>query len=184
MQIVSPGWFAFILYFVTSLIFFPGRKVLERVAYNHSLSGKYGDLALSLALMIPAQILQQQAPRGWLADPSLHMVVLVILLVIGLILWNEDLANRTKKSRTTPFMEQYHNVFVVPLFLYLLLFGFVLSLHQGTSPELALFFAYLVIWFGLFLFDASDGRLDQQQYRRRYFEEHGEYPHGVWALLF
>ncbi len=153
------------LYFFAVPVIWYGRKKLEGVAYNVSFASNIGDLALCAMFGIGILVLQHQnvLPPMWLRGTPVQLGVLVIVAaVMGVATYLEDLKSPKQ------WMDIYHNVVVVPVFLYLvILLGSVIWV-DGTKTQVLAAVACCAVWVILLAVDILDGRLNQ----RKWIEEH------------
>lgn len=160
----TPWWvMATVLYIVTVAVLWPMRWMFEGAAYNVAYSSKYGDVLL-IGIIALAQVLMQQKSfelpalaATWWYQPfcmGAAVVVGLVLVFVATPLWRTHLT------------DNYHNFFVVGLYVYLLL-----SVAPVLWKEPVVFlaaFAMLCSW-GLMVYtDAVTGRLDQ----RPWLKEH------------
>ncbi len=162
---VTPIWLIFAVLFFLCIAIHPlGRKYFEGTAYNISISSEYGDAALIAVVLITAGIIQRQGAPIFLEHYQLAIVL--VSIVIG-ILDHTVAAGWPKKPQTK--MDTYHNLVVVPLLVYLVLFtGLWVNLANGTALERVATITLGVIYLVTFLIDLKTGRIEQSKYLREH----------------
>jgi|GEM_PF-3945839 len=139
-----------------------GREFFEGLGYNTSLAAQIGDVFLGLIIMITAMVLQRNPVLpGWVVSGYFQFVMFdlaALIAVIAIIM------------PAPMVMDKFHNVFVVPLFVYFLTTSAPVLYYGGTTQEWCVGLNCFGIWIALLIFDAATGRLPQQQYL---YEHHG-----------
>ncbi len=166
MQNTIPWVLALLVYSFTSLIFLPVRKLTDGHAFNACLSGKYGDLALSYCVMLGGQIAHRNTTPAIWSDPTWHLLATVFYLLIGALMFRDNATKRKTLATGYPIIEQYHDIVVIPIFLYLLSSALMLVSSFGTTTEKWKFWGGIIFWVVTFLYDAWDNRLNPQLYVR------------------
>jgi hypothetical protein len=68
-------------------------------------------------------------------------------------------------------MDTYHNLFIVPLLIFLLATMLPVTFYYGTWFEVSSTVFFGVLWLVLMLFDWRTGRLDQPEWMCRWIRE-------------
>ena len=159
---VAPWWaVAGALYVATILVLWPMRLYFEGVAYNVAWSSKYGDIVLIAIVEIAQALLQYNLVQmpGWATGWVFHLVCACVAVAVGTFL----VLGPTPLWRSQ-ITDNYHNFFVVGLYVYLLLsIAPVLWYAQGYSA-IAAALALLAVWALLAFDDVRTGRMDQRAY--------------------
>lgn len=157
---VTPIWFIFAVLFFLCIGILPiGRRYFEGFPYNISIASAYGDVALIICVSISATILQRQGAPVWLYNYEIPAALLSI--VIGII-DGVVIAGGPRRNTT---MDNYHNFFIVPLLVYLVIFiGIPIIIEHATLLEWLSFCLLIFIWVKLMVYDFFEGRLQQCKY--------------------
>jgi hypothetical protein len=178
-----PVWAsALVLVFVTIIALLPARELLEGMSYNISMASQVGDLGLIGIILIGQTILQSmEAAHSQVLGHALycfwgfHVLVFGIAAVVALMLY--QMRNRMGKlAHAMDFsfgyyqtVDKYHDIFIVPLFIYLCLTMSPFVYYFGNPIEKIAATVCCAIWFVCLAFDALTGRLHQ----RRWLHETG-----------
>jgi len=161
----NPVWLTLVILYVATIGILPlGRWLFEGFRYNVALSSKYGDVALIVCVLIAASILKRQPVEPWLASSTFHGVAIGLSIGIGLIA--EVLVRANPSLRMgCEIMDVYHNLFIVPLFVYLILAIAIPAIYlYGTGLQKIVSLSLLVAWATLFVYDLHTGRLNQREW--------------------
>ena len=144
-------------------ILYLGRYYFEGKAYNVAWSSKFGDQAL-VGIILIAFLTLREMPKldGFFTKPSFQTACLVASIGIGLIVQWLDWS-----KRDTMVMDIYHNIFIVPLFLFLLALSFSIIFTNGSKAKIGIVLGLLVFWAVLVVLDITAkpvNRMDQQAY--------------------
>lgn len=154
---------ALVLAFLSVGVLYIGRKRFEGMPYNVALSSEIGDIALVCAILAAATAHKGRVGSTVYAFDhySFHLMALAIAVFFGPVVQVALLAY-SRKLET--LMDVYHNVFVVPLLIYLIMVTLPLVLYIGTQLDIAFYVSMCMLWLALLLLDARAGRLDQRAY--------------------
>lgn len=138
------------------------RWLFERELYERSRASVPGDQFLALYCGIIAYIYQTDLPSGWYLDWQwmFGLRIFCVSAAVGL----HWLAMRNLRSRAFSCLpaQIYHNLFVVPMLLYIVLSTLpMLYLGRFLWLQLAAL-ACLLIWAGLLVWDIRHGNLVQK----------------------
>jgi hypothetical protein len=140
-----------------------GRKLFEGVAYNVALSSKWGDLALICCVLIAANILKKQNVEiPWIFRRGFHTTCVTMAPLVGIGL--QVRAAAAHGWRFGELMDGYHNLVIVPVFLYLLVATLPIVHLYGTRAQVLRTFAFLLLWGSLVCYDFVTGRLEQRSW--------------------
>jgi len=157
-----PEWQVFAILFFLFIGILPiGRLLIEGRSYNISYASAYGDIALILMALIAKEILYQHPAPEWLSSHSYQEVTFWICVCIGVACYVT--AVKTGHGWGT-FMDFYHDIFIVPLLIYMLITAIPLIFTQGTWSDRGYTFLLAGIWIWTFIADAFTGRLRQPEY--------------------
>ena len=139
-----------------------GRSVLDGFLYNVSFSSMVGDpIGLVSAVLIVATVLQRgpvYIPRcmeKFLQNNWAHLMFAVVSFLVGVIL------HLSTASHGVTLMDTYHDIFIMPLFIY---FGIILipiMCFNGTKKEKLLFLGCIILWSVLFIVDINNNLMNQ-----------------------
>lgn len=166
----TPWWqTALFLLVFTIGILYPGRWMFEGRAYNVAFSSNYGDIALTIIVVIGVVILQQGVSLpSFVRTPNFHVAVGAIAFMIGCALVAKKVIYEEGQ-----IMDIYHDIVIVPLFLYLLGILAPVIYFGGTAAEKTFALVLLALWATLVIVDIQTERMDQ----RRWLEAQGvEFP--------
>lgn len=158
-----PIWFTFAVLFFLCIGILPlGRRYFERFPYNIALSSAYGIVALIVCVMIGVTVLQRAGAPEWLY----RYQFVSALLSIGMGIFSLTVIAGGIKRNTV--MDTYHNLVVVPILVYLVLFTAVpLIVTNGSTNEKLALILFEGFVFGMtFIYDFFDGRLRQTKWLR------------------
>ena len=164
---VCPIWaVAIVLDFLCIDILYIGREAFEGFPYNISKSSQLGDRALIGCALISATILQGRVALPWWLGSELFQILIAVASILTGILWQVFVLLKTN-NRSVTKMDTYHNVFIAPLFMYLLVTGLPVIYIYGSIHEKGLTGLFILLWIELVAYDAKNGRLDQCDWLRR-----------------
>jgi hypothetical protein len=161
----SPIWHggqvATIGTFLVVGLFWIGREVFEKLGYNIAASSQIGDIFLLGIIFIETAILQRNPELPpWVTGPLLHTTCIIAALIISFL---------TSKLNAQMIMDRFHNDIVVPVFFYFLVTAAPVIWFGGQHGEFAWALVFLLIWFGLCVFDFITDRLNQQMYLNMHY---------------
>ncbi len=162
----------FILMIFTTDVLYPGREILEGIPYNVSYASLLADVGLGLVIVIGAEIFKDdhlvkilmKAPRGFIYSKGYHVLVLLVAACVAALL--EVVPSPLNKPQV---MDIYHNIVVVPLFMYLLATTYPAIVSLGNMRQRRFAFWLLMLWAAAMVFDMATDRLAQ----RPWLERHG-----------
>lgn len=159
-----PLWgLALALYLLTGFVVDAGRETLEGFSYNVSHAARYGDIGLIVIVLIGATVIKRlDIPPSWLTSDMLHLAVAGICLAIGVVIEISVMAN--SQWQLGQAVDVYHNLVIVPLFLYLLIILLPLICSNGTGCEKVATLFFLLLWLMLVIYDAKVNRLNQRDW--------------------
>ncbi len=165
---VSPVWAIalFVLVFCTSIgILFVLADQKSGLFFNVSYSGTFGDLCLTIAVLIGTAVIQRGAPLPtWFSSIGVQTSWFVCCSIIGIIL-----ATTTTLWPTATWPDRYHNLVVVPLFLFIVPMTMLAVLYNGNRMEITAECFMVAIWAGLAYYDFRDNRLNQPEWLQKHF---------------
>ncbi len=159
---VLPIWTTVSIFATIFLTVFVGRDILEGIPYNVAYSSLAGDVALMVAVLIAADILQRNAGRrmrGWHQNGKVHRIILLSSMMLGMVVCVVTLS-----SRSGQLMDVYHDIIIAPLFLYLAVTLLPLIFGDGNRMEKRATILLILLWAGLVGFDIKYDRLNQRQW--------------------
>lgn len=170
---VCPAWLTLLTLYIGCIALLPlGRKLFEGVAYNVALSSKWGDLALICCVLIAERTLRKQTVEiPWINRRGFHATCRTLALLVGIGL--QVRAAAVHGWRFGEIMDCYHNLIIVPVFLYLLVAALPIVYVYGTRVQKLGTVALLLLWGSLVCYDFATGRLEQQSWLRLYHTETG-----------
>lgn len=159
-----PIWgLALLLYLLTGFVVDAGREVFEGFSYNVSHAARYGDIGLIVVILIAVTILKRvQILPSWLTSDTHHLYLAIICLTIGVVIEVGVLASSNWQFGQA--VDVYHNLAIVPLFLYLLAILLPVTYLYGNSNEKIVTILLLLLWLALVIYDARTGRLSQREW--------------------
>ncbi|NTW22364.1 hypothetical protein HGA34_02335 [Candidatus Falkowbacteria bacterium] len=159
-----PIWgLALLLYLLTGFVIDAGRETLEGFSYNVSHAARYGDIGLIVIILIAVTVLKRvHILPSWLTSDLLHLALAFVCLGLGVIIEVGVLANSNWQLGQA--VDIYHNLAIVPLFLYLLAILLPVTYLYGRSGEKTATILLLLLWLALVIYDASSGRLNQREW--------------------
>lgn len=157
---VMPIWFTFAVVFFLCIGILPlGRRYFEGFPYNIALSSAYGDVALIVCVMIGTTVLQRAGAPEWLH--RYQLAIGVVSVGVGIF----DATVIAGGFRKNTVIDNYHNVVVVPLLLYLVLFTELpIVFDRGKLAEFSGFLICGGIWVATLVYDWTEGRLQQTKW--------------------
>jgi hypothetical protein len=164
---MAPLWItAMVLVIFCIGILYPGRKWFEGMAYNVAFSSNYGDMALIGVPLIGIWILQTGGNVPMFANSSCYQSACAIIAVaVGIACHLACTADLKKKGRTVMVMDSYHNLVVIPLLVYLILFiNIPIMIASGSFFQWLSEAVLVFIWTLLVFVDFKMDRLDQQMW--------------------
>ncbi len=159
-----PIWgLALLLYLLTGFVVDAGRETLEGFSYNVSHAARYGDIGLIVVILIAVTVLKRvQILPSWLTSDLYHLCLAFVCLAIGVIIEAGVLASSNWQLGQA--VDVYHNLAIVPLFLYLLAILLPITYLYGNSNEKTATILLLLLWLALVIYDAGTGRLSQREW--------------------
>jgi len=129
------------------------------LSFNVSYASVIGDLCLNIIILIGATVLQRNAPlpAGFGSGPQ--VLWLVVCITVGIVF-----ANMTAPLPNMILPDRYHNLVVVPVYLFLIPLMVLTILHNGTRSEIVVCCTLIAVWGLFFWFDFSHERLNQPEY--------------------
>lgn len=152
---VVPIWVqAVVLYLLAIGVIWYLRDKQEGLAYNTAFSSQIGDVLLIGIMLMASTLLQQGTPVPVLLNTWwMQAEFATIALAVGVIWLRVD--------PTTHWGDQYHHIFVVPLFVYLLLNAAIIIFGGAPAVYPIVGMLLLVCWGALAVVDHMQGRIDQ-----------------------
>ena len=155
-----------VLVLLTYVVLYAGREYFEGMPYNVATSAIYGDAGFVICILIAAGILQRRpVEHAWLESSSFHWGFAHLAVILGLVA--QWLVIR-QFGGFGQYVDTYHNLFIVPLFVYLLVTILPVIYLYGTITEKTFPIFALVLWVVLYLYDVATGRLEQRDWLRRH----------------
>jgi hypothetical protein len=160
-----PTWeVAAIFIFVVLVPMFVGRDYFEGVPYQVSYSAQLGDAGLFVVVLIAADILHRSgaqipAGEGVTETQEMHFIVWLFSFVIC-----SQLSRVTLKKRSGKLMDIYHDVVIVPLFIYLAFTLLPVIYSYGTWVEQVATACFALLWLALVFFDTKYKRMNQREW--------------------
>jgi len=161
-----PIWaMAMILFLVADVILHIGRDILEGLGYQISYTSKIGDLLLSGGILIAATILQRGtvAPPAWIMNGVTQLGLAVVGVGIGAIVYI-----CTYDARSAKAMDLYHDLVIIPLYLFCAITLVPVILRGGRWYEIVVSACFVILWLLLVRYDAVNSRLDQRKWLARH----------------
>lgn len=153
-----------IFYLLTLFVVDAGREIFEGFSYNVSFAAKYADVGLLVCIIIGATILKRgPVLAGWMSTVNFQIICGAIVMLICLAMICSEVV-MFKNSVSRQLVDIYHNIIIMPLFVYLLLILIPVIYTQGTCTEKAATVIFLLLWVGLMIYDIKDGRLNQREW--------------------
>ena len=161
-----PIWTTALIFGLILVAVLVGRDFFEGLAYNVSYSSSIGDVGLLVIVLIGATILKENRAiiPEWLQKEWVHIFLFILCILIGIII-----SFLTLKSRSGQEMDIFHDVVIVPIFLYLLFTLMPLIYKNGTWIEKTATVLLFVLWTSLVVIDNKQGRINQ----REWLQNHG-----------
>ena len=157
-----PIWeTAAILFVMTQLAILVGRDIFEGLPYQVAYSAAVGDAGFVVSVLIAATILQrcQYVAVWWPRTGKAQTLVLYASVVIGTVA-----SMLTISSRSGRTMDIYHDVVVVPLFLYLAITLLPVIFKNGKRVEIVATLCCILLWAILVVFDVMHDRMNQREW--------------------
>lgn len=160
-----PIWqIVIIFYLLTLFVIDAGREKLEGFSFNVSHAARYGDVGLLIFVLIGATLLHELAPiqiiNSWWGTSDFQIFCGVASIAIGI--GNEVFVLWQHKWKFGQLVDEYHNIFIVPLFLYCLSTLAPIIWIYGGNMEIGATLFFLLLWLVLMIYDIKAGRLDQR----------------------
>jgi len=141
---------------------------LRVFSYNVSHAARYGDVGLILVIVIAVTVLKKiQILPSWLTSDAYNWFCALSCLAIGVII--EVSILKSTGWQFGQVVDVYHNLAIVPLFLYLLAILLPITYLYGNFQERAFTIFFLLLWLVLVIYDIHADRLDQ----RTWLTKHG-----------
>ena len=158
-----PIWaIALALYFLVIGILFIIRDLREGLPYNISVASQQGDLVLIGIILIGAEIIKRQTVSMlWMGDFNFQLILLAVSVFFGTF-YQWVVVSKNKEWGTAA--DAFHNLFIVPLLVFMLGATVPVILLCGTKLEWNFAIFFLVIWFATLVFDWFYGRLQQKKW--------------------
>jgi hypothetical protein len=158
-----PVWgISLVLWFVTVEVIRLGRWRFEGLGYNLALSSTIGDLLLTASIAMNAEILHRTGELPtWLASRSLQEFCLAVAVVASIV--------GIAKMHGQQKMDTYHDVVVMPLYIYLIGITALIPFVSGYGYEKLAEVMLIGGWLVLVLADQKRGVLAQ----KKWLVEHG-----------
>jgi hypothetical protein len=161
-----PVWaFGAILVLVVGLIPF-GRGVFEGFEYQVSRSAMPGYLFLISIAMFAANFLKKPAFVPTIFDHHLWLQWTVLFLAF---IFGVCFSVKTLDARDGQFMDVYHDLVVVPIFLSLAIFLLPVIFMNGKVIDIIFSLCLILLWLLLLMFDLDSGRLNQREWLREHY---------------
>jgi len=164
-----PGWFlAVAMIFLGYGVLFLFRDFFEGHYYDVSFASVIGDAGLIGAILIGAEILKSQGTvsADWARSVYCHCICALAAIGAGAFL----LARVYRQQGWFgEYADRYHNAFIVPTLVYLILTLLPVIYYQGSGFEKWATSFSLILWFILVIIDSrtdarKTNRLEQQAY--------------------
>jgi len=157
-----------IFYLLTLFVVDAGREHFEGFSYNVSHTARYGDIGLLVVIIIGATILQRNPELNkFLATKNFQSFCLLVFLIIIFIMLLLE-GNMRVRNVTRQAVDKYHNVFILPLIIYLLIALIPVIYFHGTLVEKGVTEFFIVTWIALLCYDIKDGRLEQRSWLKKH----------------
>jgi hypothetical protein len=148
------GVSGFILLVVTIGVVFLLRNIFEGLAYQVAYSAEFGAFLLVGAVLVAARILQRgEALSRWLISGHFHAFAAVISVIFGVTCWSI--------FRPTQWGDNYYQLYIAPLLLYLAITLLPVIAINGTRAERLCVVCFALVQIALLTFDYTHGRLSQ-----------------------
>lgn len=174
---VTPVWAAalFILVLCSPLgIMFVLADRSTGLFFNVSYSGVIGDMLLTIAILIGVTVLKRGAPLPtiWYGHSTIwpQIIWLLVCVAVGITLFISPSHSTPLTNETLP--DRYHNLVVVPVYLFLVPAMALVIVYNGTVAEIVIGLLLVAIWACLVWFDYDNNRLNQPEYVHQRFGLH------------
>jgi hypothetical protein len=160
-----PIWsIVLVFYLLTLFVVDAGREIFEGFSYNVSFAAKYADVGLLVAILIGATILKRiPGFDSFLGAEIFQIICVAISLLISLFMISSEVLMR-QKHISRQIVDIYHNILIMPLFVFLFLTLVpVIYLHGSNVERLTTLF-FLLLWVVLMICDIKAGRLEQREW--------------------
>ena len=165
---VLPIWATVAIFATILMMVLVGRDITEGLMYNVAYSSMFGDVALMDVVLIAASILQRNSrifiPR-WLQSKMTHVFILLMSIILGI-----TVCILTLSSRSGQVMDIYHDIVIVPLFLYLAITLLPVVVLNWTYKEMVATIVLVSFWLALVGFDIKYDRMNQRQWLVRHID--------------
>ena len=94
----------------------------------------------------------------------IHLLLLYVSFMIGATVWMTTFA-----ARSGQYMDMYHDLVIVVLFIYMAMILFQVVLKHGTKIEKITIICLVLAWLSLAAFDNLTGKINQ----RDWLQKHG-----------
>ncbi len=133
---------------------YAGRWILEGFPYNVSTSAMFGDAALTVYIILAAEVLKREpALPQWTTNASFNFICIFAGVAAFL---------------TAPYaakaMDQYHNWFIVPVMAYLIASTLPVVFLGGIRGEICASVGFFLVWGGFLWFDIHHHLLNQREW--------------------
>jgi len=161
-----PLWGLFLLLISLAIsVLLITRGKWEKVNYNFSICSSIGDSFLIAAILMATEILKRDGVVPEFCNlPEYQLAWLIISIMAGLTLAARGHLISGKWGKGT---DLYHNLFIVPMFIFLLATTYPITYYQGSPQEKLSALLLLIAWLLTLLFDLATGRLDQRSWARK-----------------
>lgn len=144
-------------------VFFQGgiriiRWVQEGEPYDHSHASVWGDLALCSTVAVASYILQYTELPDLIELPEMQVIFLVVAVLIS---------GKIFGAEATYWGDIFHAYVVAPILIFALFVAAIIMVTYGNLLFIALALALLTVWASFLALDVTQGRLNQQAYRKK-----------------
>ena len=154
------GFAAFVLWFLVVGVLHIGREHYEGLAYNVSRASEYGDSALVGCILIGLEVLKRNGAPD-LMNSNMYGWIWCAIAVATAVVWELSVLKQNGWRFVETVMDTYHNLFVVPVLVYLLGTMVPITFRRGTMGEMILTCLMAALLPVLVISDARQGRLQQ-----------------------
>lgn len=134
------------------------RWVQEGQPYDHSHASVWGDLALCTIIAVASYILQYKEPPDLIELPEMQVIFLVVAVLVASMIFGAE---------ATYWGDVFHAYVVAPILIFALFAAAIIIVAYGNLLFIALALALLTVWAFFLGLDVTQGRLDQQAYRKK-----------------
>ena len=154
----------FVFYLLTQFVVDAGRELFEGFSYNISHAARYGDVGLFIIIIIGVTILQRGLVfESFIATRNFQFTCAGIGILAGIIMFLIEFY-MVLHSVSRQLVDIYHNIIILPLFVYLLVSLIPVIYFHGNLTDQSVTAVCFLFWFVLVLYDIKNKRLDQRSW--------------------